>query len=116
MPTGYGNSFAHRTLPSLVTVVVRNDQPVNLVSAFEEPVTATAGIAAESARRLAHAHTSAVRAWGDAPQYTAACHTFPQAHASTKVIAEAFGDALTFPELVSGVHAHLTEAAKEASR
>lgn len=116
MPTGYGNSFAHRTLPSLVAVVVRNDQPVNLVSAFEEPVTATAGIAAGSARRLAHAHNAAVRAWGDAPQYTATCHTFPDADATAKVISEAFGDALTFPELVSGVHAHLTEAAKKARR
>jgi CRISPR system Cascade subunit CasC len=116
MPTGYGNSFAHRTLPSLVTVVVRADQPVNLVSAFEEPVTATAGIAAESARRLAREHTAAVRAWGDAPKYTAVCHTFPDDDATTKVLTEAFGDAVTFPELVSGVHTHLTEAAEKAAR
>lgn len=39
-PTGYQKSFAHRTRPSLVAVVVRTDQPVNLVSAFEEPVAA----------------------------------------------------------------------------
>jgi CRISPR system Cascade subunit CasC len=116
MPTGYGNSFAHRTLPSLVAVAVRSDQPVNLVSAFEEPVTASAGIAAESARRLAREHTAAVRAWGDAPQYTAACHTFPDADATSEVLAEAFGDALTFPQLVSGVHTHLTEAAQKADR
>lgn len=38
MPTGHQNAFAHRTLPSLVLVTVRDDQPVNLVSAFERPV------------------------------------------------------------------------------
>lgn len=116
MPTGYGNSFAHRTLPSLVAVAVRSDQPVNLVSAFEKPVAATAGLAAESARCLAYAHTAAVRAWGDVPQYTAACHTFSDTDSTAKVLAEAFGEARTFPELVSGVHAHLTEAAKKAGR
>jgi CRISPR system Cascade subunit CasC len=116
MPTGYGNSFAHRTLPSLVTVAVRNDQPVNLVSAFEEPVTASAGIAAESARRLARAHTAAVRAWGDTPQYTAACHTFSEAEETANVLTEAFGDILTFPDLVRGVRSHLAEAAEESAR
>ncbi|WP_432934417.1 type I-E CRISPR-associated protein Cas7/Cse4/CasC [Microbispora sp. CA-135349] len=38
MPTGRINSFAHRTRPSLVAVVVRDDQPVNFVSAFERPI------------------------------------------------------------------------------
>jgi CRISPR system Cascade subunit CasC len=116
MPTGYGNSFAHRTLPSLVVVAVRNDQPVNLVSAFEEPVSATAGIAAESARRLARAHDAAVRTWGDAPRYTAACHTFSDTDSTAKVLEEAFGEARPFAELVSGVHAHLTKAAEKADR
>ena len=40
MPTGKQNTFANRTLPSMVYVVIRRDQPVNLVGAFENPVRA----------------------------------------------------------------------------
>ncbi len=40
MPTGRQNTFAHRTLPDVVLIAVRDDQPVNLVGAFEKPVTA----------------------------------------------------------------------------
>lgn len=39
MPTGKLNTFANRTLPDAVYVCVRSDQPVNLVGAFEKPVT-----------------------------------------------------------------------------
>lgn len=38
MPTGKQNTFANRTLPDLVYVTVRKDQPVNLAGAFERPV------------------------------------------------------------------------------
>jgi len=38
MPTGKQNTFANRTLPEAVVAVVREDQPVNLVGAFELPV------------------------------------------------------------------------------
>lgn len=43
MPTGKQNSFANRTVPDLVVVQVRDDQPVSLVGAFEQAVTAPAG-------------------------------------------------------------------------
>ena len=43
MPTGKQNSFANRTVPALVYVTIRRDQPVNLVGAFEEPIRAKAG-------------------------------------------------------------------------
>lgn len=43
MPTGKQNSFANKTLPNYVMVTVRNDTPVNLVSAFESPVVARSG-------------------------------------------------------------------------
>ena len=39
MPTGKQNTFANRTLPDAVLVVLRDTQPVNLVGAFEEPIT-----------------------------------------------------------------------------
>ena len=38
MPTGKQNTFANRTLPEAVVVLVRDDQPVSLVGAFEKPI------------------------------------------------------------------------------
>ena len=40
MPTGKQNTFANRTLPDAVMVCLREDQPINLVGAFENPVKA----------------------------------------------------------------------------
>ncbi|MDC4232363.1 type I-E CRISPR-associated protein Cas7/Cse4/CasC [Actinomyces sp. B33] len=40
MPTGKITTFANRTLPDAVLVHVRDDQPINLVGAFETPVQA----------------------------------------------------------------------------
>lgn len=53
MPTGRQNPFAHRTLPDIVYITIRKDQPVNLVGAFERPVLADhAGYVASSAASL----------------------------------------------------------------
>lgn len=40
MPTGRQNTFANRTLPDMVYVVIRSDQPANFVGAFEKPIIA----------------------------------------------------------------------------
>lgn len=48
MPTGRQNPFANRTLPDMVYVTFREDQPVNLVGAFEKPVTSQGGYVGES--------------------------------------------------------------------
>lgn len=53
MPTGKVNTFANQTLPQGVIVTLRSDRPVNLVSAFEEPVKAKGGYAKESIAKLA---------------------------------------------------------------
>lgn len=54
MPTGKQNSFANRTPADAVYVTLRNDQPINLVGAFERPVSAAelCGYVAESESRL----------------------------------------------------------------
>lgn len=59
MPTGKVTTFANRTLPDAVVVQVRDDQPINLVGAFEEPVPAKAagdgtkkGFAGPAVKRL----------------------------------------------------------------
>lgn len=38
MPTGKINTFANQTLPQAVVVSLRIDRPLNMVSAFEEPI------------------------------------------------------------------------------
>ena len=52
LPTGHQNTFAAMTLPDLVVVSLRNDQPVSLVGAFEEPMSADGGHVRQSADRL----------------------------------------------------------------
>ncbi|BAQ23878.1 type I-E CRISPR-associated protein Cas7/Cse4/CasC [Streptococcus troglodytae] len=52
LPTGKANAFANQTLPQALVVTVRNDRPVNLVSAFEEPVKTTNGYVKKSIEKL----------------------------------------------------------------
>ena len=108
MPTGHTNSFAHRTLPSLVAVTVRDDQPVNLVSAFEKPITSLqGGIAERSALELAAEQHRTTELWGDKPTHAAITHAFGPT--TDKALAEVFGSALTFDELRQGLRTHLQE-------
>jgi CRISPR system Cascade subunit CasC len=107
MPTGHINSFAHRTRPSLVAVVIRDDQPVNLVSAFERPIGNTEGIAAASAARLAREYQRSAEQWGDTPVHVAVSHAFEDPS-----VASAFGTNRTFSELLSGLNDALTASWK----
>ncbi|WP_329492939.1 type I-E CRISPR-associated protein Cas7/Cse4/CasC [Kitasatospora herbaricolor] len=109
MPTGYANSFAHRTRPSLVAVVVRTDQPVNLVSAYEKAVPAGDGIVAASASRLAEEYRTATRQWGDTPLHVAICHTLADGTDEATQLGEAFGANQTFAQLRDGLQAALTK-------
>ncbi|MDH2392228.1 type I-E CRISPR-associated protein Cas7/Cse4/CasC [Streptomyces sp. HNM0663] len=104
MPTGHQNSFAHRTLPHLVLLTVRTDQPVNLVSAYEEPVTGVTGLAAESVVRLAAELKAVGDTWGNKPLRTLATYT-----AEGNKIAEVFGASLAFPALLDSVDALVGE-------
>jgi len=68
MPTGKQNTFANRTLPDVVAVMVRSDQPVNLVGAFETAVATRSGdgrVRASVDRLVAQA--SSVRKFVEAP-------------------------------------------------
>ncbi|MFI7425207.1 type I-E CRISPR-associated protein Cas7/Cse4/CasC [Nonomuraea sp. NPDC049684] len=117
IPSGHQNSFAHRTLPSLVAVVVREDQPVNLVSAFEKPLLPEEdgeGLAADSAVRLAVEHDRAIRQWGDTPAHVAVCHTFdPDQHTGER-LTTIFGANTSFPTLVADLRAKLAERIQQA--
>lgn len=52
MPTGKINTFANQTLPQAVVVSLRSDRPLNMVSAFEEPIKSDNGYVDKSIERL----------------------------------------------------------------
>lgn len=66
MPAGKQTTFANRTLPDLVHVALRSDQPVSLVGAFEKPVVAAieGGFAAPSSLALARYAKDVAKAFG----------------------------------------------------
>ena len=66
MPTGKQNTFANRTLPDAVLVVLRDTQPINLVGAFEEAVIEQPRIA-EAIERLAVHAAEVHAAYGEIP-------------------------------------------------
>ncbi|WP_175584450.1 type I-E CRISPR-associated protein Cas7/Cse4/CasC [Nocardia cyriacigeorgica] len=106
MPSGKQNTFANRTLPDAVVISVRTDQPVNLVTAFEEPVGA-----AGSARPVAAAKALVAR-------YSAIESAFGNGEASNFVVVTAEGaDALgeiaepvSFATAIAGVSEHVHAA------
>ena len=52
MPTGKSNTFANQTLPQILMINIRQDRPVNLVTAYENPVKSHTGNASSSIERL----------------------------------------------------------------
>ena len=70
MPTGKQNTFANRTAPDAVVVMVRPDRPVNLVGAFEEPVRGRSGYMAGSCEALANYAVDVAEAFGSPPTDT----------------------------------------------
>ncbi len=99
MPTGHQNSFAHRTLPDLVTVVIREDQPVNLVSAYEKPVAPREGLVGGSVQRLIEELTRAAELWGCTP--VAVHSSYDRAKNEDELAV--LGPALPFSEVLAGV-------------
>jgi len=102
MPSGHETSFAHHTLPHLVSVVLRDDQPINLVSAFEAPIRGHEGLAAASTERLA-TEMSNTRIWGRTPLAVASTFAMPADEDMREPMRKAFGLPLPFPEVVSKV-------------
>jgi CRISPR system Cascade subunit CasC len=69
MPTGKQNTFANRTLPEAVVVLVRDSQPINLVGAFENPIreTDSTGRTKLAADALRDEAQEVERAYGESP-------------------------------------------------
>lgn len=99
MPTGKQNTFANRTLPDVVMVCLRRDQPVNFVGAFENPVKAgESGYRTFSIKRLAD---YAQQAYDD---FVAR----PELCLITGRGLDALGDDLSFPVLLDRLDESIT--------
>ncbi|MGN0710105.1 MAG: type I-E CRISPR-associated protein Cas7/Cse4/CasC [Anaerovoracaceae bacterium] len=61
MPTGMIHSYANETIPDFVMVDLRCDRPVNLVTAFENPVKNDNGYVEPSIERLCAEHEKVKR-------------------------------------------------------
>lgn len=61
MPTGKINTFANQTVPQFVMINIRQDRPVNLVSAFEQPVKSSHGFIEPSIDRLCEEYNRAAK-------------------------------------------------------
>lgn len=96
MPSGKQNTFANRTLPHLIYVTVRSDQPVNLVGAYESAIPARAeGYLHESVSRLASHEDRIRRSFGLEPDQ--AWHVLVDGAAS------GLGEQVTMPELLDAI-------------
>lgn len=104
MPTGKQNTFANRTLPDAVVISVRDSQPVNLVGAFEVPVTFDGNRLAESAERLA-AHARGIDdAYGTAPT---ACWVIRTSDAAGAL--DALGENSSLSDAIASLRATISE-------
>lgn len=105
MPTGKQNTFANRTVPDAVIVSIRGDQPVNLVGAFETPVTARVGesIVAEAASRLVARYEDIAKTYGP-PEKTWVTSI---GHANAPL--DGFGESADMSGLVSRVEQYVLE-------
>ncbi|QPK78814.1 type I-E CRISPR-associated protein Cas7/Cse4/CasC [Corynebacterium lizhenjunii] len=111
LPSGKQNSFAHNTLPELVYVTVSDQRSVSLVSAFEEPVVATA----KDGRRLTGARALATEAADIQHTYGIAPHA--QFVLAIGELAEPFAEfaqVVTLPQLGERIAQAIRELQSEA--
>lgn len=108
MPTGKQNTFANRTLPSTVCVAVRDEQPVNLVAAFENPIRASenASISHNAAVALARELEAVEGAYAQ-PARAKWCTTLEYAEDGAL---DALGTREDFASLLEDVAAYLGDA------
>lgn len=111
MPSGKQSSFAHRTLPTLVAVCVRADQPINLVSAFEEPVRSNRGVLADSVVRLAEESKQTTGLWSQTPSLVAATYR-PTTGSGQATVEDVFGPSIPFPDLRQRTLAHVRDTSR----
>lgn len=110
MPSGHQTSYAAHTRPSTVVVSVRDDQPVNYVSAFEKPVwSPREGMIEASELRLARFMQEESTRWGDAPKLIAASYAPAGDPDGAEDLSSAFGPSLNFGDLLKTVEKALSD-------
>ncbi|MET9201501.1 type I-E CRISPR-associated protein Cas7/Cse4/CasC [Gordonia sp. NPDC003585] len=99
MPTGKQNTFANRTLPEVVVVAIRDDQPVNLVGAFEQAVSPTVdrGAVSLASEKLVRREAEIAAAYGPARV------TFRAGIADADAGAASLGESVALSDLVARV-------------
>ena len=104
MPTGKQNTFANRTMPDVVYVTVRKDQPVNLAGAFEKPIQPDrmGGYADASVQRLMEYAQKVYTAYADTP-----------AKAWSIGAPAADTETLPLPKLLEALEVYLSQEANE---
>ncbi|RGE19861.1 type I-E CRISPR-associated protein Cas7/Cse4/CasC [Leucobacter sp. wl10] len=100
MPTGKQNTFANRTRPGVVLVEVRQDQPVNLAGAFEDPVRADGGMLPRAAGKLVGQALAEDESFGTSPVRSAILVADPAAEESVAPILSR-AERTTLDELVA---------------
>lgn len=100
MPTGKQNTFANRTLPDLVAVRFRKEQPFNPVGAFEQPVYPRddASISSQASARLARKIAEVEKAYG-----MLACVSWYVSVDSSDDSLQALGERVDMASLLDGV-------------
>lgn len=111
MPTGKQNTFANGTLPDAVVAQVRTRRPVNLVGAFEDPVSPKPGVSlsVQSAAELARESREVDEAYGTTP--TAAY--LVAAGGDVADVLSGIGDRMSLDALVNELEARAIEALGE---
>ena len=70
MPTGKQNSYANETLPSMIYVTIRDNQPINLVGAFEKPIFSNNGYTEKSIETLCEYAKNIYNDYCNEPKYS----------------------------------------------
>ncbi len=106
MPTGKQNSFANHTLPDMVYVTVRGDQPVNLSGAFENPVkNSKDGFAVRSCELLLNYADKIYRTFADEPLVAIGC--------GDETILSGHVEALPLKDMLRNIEDYIDNAVKE---
>lgn len=107
MPTGKQNTFANRTVPDAVIVMVREDRPVNLVGAFEDAVRADGGYVKASCEALAM-YAPSVDRFGSSPSASWVTRIGSRTDA-----VRSLGDEVEFDELLQLLTTHVRSALEQ---
>jgi len=106
MPSGKRNSFANGTLPEAVVVMIRDDVPVNLVGAFEDPVISAGGYVRSSCEALAGYAEELAGAYGSRPIESLVLRV-----GDKTVALESLGERVDLSELIARTGSAAREAA-----